>query len=146
MGNEAQSVQRAVHTSDNHKTYTTRPSKRCHGLFLTSGCWNTSIGNSGLSPTFHKWRRSELECQWVVSPWTAPLELHRMQLLLDDFTALQYSQCSQAAKGLTSLAMNLLCFHLLSFQTLSQLFIVSTLNSWTDETPASHGKKQAGGQ
>lgn len=105
-----------------------------------------SIGNGGLSPTLHKWRRSELEHQWVVSPWTAPLELPRMQPLLDGFRAPQYSQCSQTAKGLTSPAINLLCFHSLSFQTLSQLFIVSILSSWTDETSTSHGKKQAGGK
>lgn len=147
MGNEARSVQWAVHTrAITTKLITTRPNKRCQSLLLISGCWNMSIGNGGLSPTLHKWRRSELERQWVVSPWTAPLELHRMQPLLDGFRAPQYSQCSQTAKGLTSPAINLLCFHSLSFQTLSQLFIVSILSSWTDETSTSHGKKQAGGK
>lgn len=130
----------------NTKVIPTRPDKRCQRLLLSSGCWNSSIGNGGLAPSLHKCRRSELQCQWVVSPWAAPLELHRMQLLLDGFRALQYRQCSQAAKGLTSPAINLLCLQSLSFQTLSLLFIVSILSSWTDETSTSHGKKPSRGK
>lgn len=51
MGNEAQSVQWAVHTcAIITKLIMTRQNKGCQTLLLTSGCWNTSIGNGGLSP------------------------------------------------------------------------------------------------
>lgn len=129
MGNEAQSMQWAVHTCNNHKTYHDQARQGMSNPTLDLWMLEYEYWEWWLVPTLHKWRRSELERQWVVSPWTAPLELHRMQPLLDGFRALQYSQCSQTAKGLTRLAINLLYFHLLSFQTPSQLFIVSILSS-----------------
>lgn len=65
MGNQAQ---RAVHTCDKHRTHPHQAKEGCQSLLLTSGCWNTSAGNGSLSPTFHKWRRSELR----VSAWSLP--------------------------------------------------------------------------